>query len=216
MPSRTCTAMKYRPIGLPLRSRPRRCSSVAASSSAALRTGFAPAPSAAALLGAARRRLAGSLRRAATRSLPGAVFRPRAAAPASGFTAGAFALLRRRSARRPGREAGSWGWASCRRCAACAPAPSRRPRPRDVLRASARAARCRCGRRRPIVARHVFGLVRRATTCSRSASRPLPRRRWPPREPRRRLGPDDGLGDAPDDESGEVSALPSVERSESV
>ena len=44
MPGRTCTAMKYRPIGLPLRSRPRRCSSIAASIASSLRPPSRPRP----------------------------------------------------------------------------------------------------------------------------------------------------------------------------
>ena len=51
MPGRTCTAMKYRPIGLPLRSRPRRCSSIAASMASSLRPPSRPRPRRARLAG---------------------------------------------------------------------------------------------------------------------------------------------------------------------
>jgi len=54
----------------------------------------------------------------------------------------------------PGPGVEWWASAWCRRCAACARAPSRLPRRRDDLHASARATRCRCGRRVRLRSRH--------------------------------------------------------------
>ena len=158
MPGRTCTAMKYRPIGLPLRSRPRRCSSIAASIASSLRptchghdrdarrlAGPLPRRRVVAGRGASTGALgravgvgaAAAVRSASTRSPPPEPRRLRRLLP----TAGGVVVGHRLDV--PGRGAATWGSASCRRSGAGARAPARRPRPTGGLPASVRGVRCR-------------------------------------------------------------------------
>jgi hypothetical protein len=211
--------MKYRPIGLPLRSRPRRCSSVGASSSPPSDSGtpwhatrprrpfFAPP------LPTTRRIASRSHRRAPSRGRPS----PACAATAALLLAVTTAVVVRRAC---GRRARRW-------------AGRHRHGVADLRLANERSL----GRfgRRPTLAHRLgqFDVVAVvdvaivdvviadvAIVAGRTAAPapcPPPRRRWPPREPRRRLEPD-GLPGAPEGvetASDEVSAVLSVERSES-
>ncbi len=204
--------MKYRPIGLPLRSRPRRCSSVASSSSAALGSCFAATASRDGSSGSAAR-FAGSLRRPVglVADRDPTVDEPR----------------RRRRFPSPDRRRRRRAPARCR---------PRRRRRRDRHRvtdtwlANQRPLGC-LGRRSAFLHRlgklDVVAIVDLAVTpaspvSSTVAAWPLPRRRCPPREPRRRFeldGVEEGSDDELDVASGEApatSAGDSVGRSESV